>query len=53
VKTCRAGRSLSEAGRNLFAASRQKRATANDADRLRKYLARFDLGWEHLRGATP
>jgi transcriptional regulatory protein RtcR len=40
---CEASRSLSEAGRKLFAASRVKRATTNDADRLRKYLARFGL----------
>lgn len=46
VKVCRRCRSLSEAGRQLFAASRAKRASTNDADRLRKYLARFDLDWE-------
>ena len=43
VRVCRAARSLSEAGRALFAASRAARATTNDADRLRKYLARFGL----------
>jgi transcriptional regulatory protein RtcR len=45
VTTCRQCRSLSEAGRVLFAASRQRRASTNDADRLRKYLARFGLDW--------
>ena len=45
VRACRRHRSLSAAGRELFAVSRQKRATANDADRLRKYLARFGLDW--------
>jgi transcriptional regulatory protein RtcR len=45
VSTCRASRSLSEAGRTLFSASRSRRASANDADRLRKYLARFGLSW--------
>jgi transcriptional regulatory protein RtcR len=45
VRVCRASRSLSEAGRTLFAASRQQRASTNDADRLRKYLARFGLAW--------
>jgi transcriptional regulatory protein RtcR len=45
VRVCRASRSLSEAGRTLFAASRLKRSSANDADRLRKYLARFGLDW--------
>ena len=43
VRTCRRHRSLSAAGRALFAVSREKRATPNDADRLRKYLARFGL----------
>jgi transcriptional regulatory protein RtcR len=45
IRICRASRSLSEAGRTLFAASRARRSTANDADRLRKYLGRFDLDW--------
>lgn len=48
LKTCRRARSLSEAGRMLFAASRKRRSTTNDADRLRKYLARFDLSWEEV-----
>ncbi len=43
VRVCRRSRSLSEAGRTLFAASRRKKANPNDADRLRKYLARFGL----------
>ncbi|MEZ4450591.1 MAG: RNA repair transcriptional activator RtcR [Nannocystaceae bacterium] len=41
---------LSEAGRRLFAASRTRRSSTNDADRLRKYLARFGLTWQALRG---
>jgi len=45
VQVCRASRSLSEAGRHLFAASLAQRTSANDADRLRKYLARFGLSW--------
>ncbi|MDP5279381.1 RNA repair transcriptional activator RtcR [Sphingomonas sp. DG1-23] len=48
VRICRMSRSLSEAGRTLFAASRARRSTANDADRLRKYLARFGLEWASL-----
>lgn len=48
VATCRTSPSLSEAGRKLFAASRTKRASLNDADRLRKYLGRFGLNWDHL-----
>lgn len=45
-------RTLSEAGRLLFARSRERRASANDADRLRKYLARFGLDWDSVRRAA-
>jgi len=48
VRICRASRSLSDAGRALFAASRARRSSPNDADRLRKYLARFGLSWPEL-----
>ncbi|WP_109809622.1 RNA repair transcriptional activator RtcR [Sphingosinithalassobacter portus] len=48
VATCRNSKSLSEAGRTLFAASRSQKASSNDADRLRKYLARFGLTWKEL-----
>ena len=47
---CRTAPSLSEAGRRLFAASRSKKAAPNDADRLRKYLARFGLSWSAVSG---
>lgn len=49
VAVCRESSSLSGAGRRLFAASRERRASTNDADRLRKYLARFDLDFTGLR----
>ncbi len=49
VQVCIDSPSLSAAGRRLFAASRSKRTAPNDADRLRKYLARFDLDWSTLR----
>ena len=45
IRICRASRSLSEAGRTLFNASRARRTSSNDADRLRKYLGRFELEW--------
>lgn len=51
IRVCRASRSLSAAGRTLFAASRLRRSTANDADRLKKYLARFGLDWATLSAA--
>lgn len=50
VAVCRHSRSLSDAGRSLFAVSRTRRASTNDADRLRKYLARFGLDWPLLSG---
>ena len=53
LRVCRASSSLSEAGRALFAVSRAQRTSVNDADRLRKYLARFGLDWERARGAIP
>lgn len=49
VAVCRESPSLSEAGRRLFAASRERRASTNDADRLRKYLARFGLEFAAMR----
>ena len=46
IRMCRASRSLSDAGRKLFQSSRLRRKSANDADRLRKYLGRYGLDWE-------
>ncbi|MBM7117759.1 RNA repair transcriptional activator RtcR [Archangium primigenium] len=48
LAVCREARSLSDAGRLLFAQSRAQKKSVNDADRLRKYLARFDLSWADL-----
>lgn len=50
IGVCRDSRTLSEAGRKLFAASRQTKVKANDADRLKKYLARFKLDWAKVVG---
>jgi transcriptional regulatory protein RtcR len=49
VRVCQSSQSLSDAGRKLFAITREKRQTANDADRLRKYLARFNLDWPSVK----
>jgi len=46
IRICRSSRTMSEAGRTLFAHSRLQKKSSNDADRLRKYLARFGLSWE-------
>jgi len=49
LHVCRSAVSLSAAGRVLFDRSRERKKIANDADRLRKYLARFDLEWGELK----
>jgi transcriptional regulatory protein RtcR len=51
VRVCRASKSLSAAGRTLFSASRALKSSGNDADRLRKYLARFGLDWSTVCSA--
>jgi transcriptional regulatory protein RtcR len=52
LRVCRTSSSLSAAGRVLFAASRATKTSQNDADRLRKYLARFQLSWAEVRGTS-
>ena len=46
---CKESKTLSDAGRKLFAISRASKAKMNDADRLKKYLARFDLTWDQVK----
>lgn len=48
LRTCAHAPSLSAAGRQLFAQSLRGRQSRNDADRLRKYLARFGLSFDAL-----
>jgi transcriptional regulatory protein RtcR len=49
IKTCKESKTLSDAGRSLYAVSRSKRSVMNDADRLKKYLARFKLKWDDVK----
>jgi len=49
ISVCRKTATLAEAGRELFAYSRTQKASSNDSDRLKKYLARFGLTWESVR----
>lgn len=49
LEVCRKSQTLSEAGRYLFAVSRAQKQRANDADRLKKYLAKFDLSWAQIK----
>jgi transcriptional regulatory protein RtcR len=48
IRVCRNSRSLSDAGRRLYGVSRGYKASTNDADRLRKYLNRFGIGWSQI-----
>lgn len=54
LTVCRECRSMAEAGRRLFAISRQSRTSQNDSDRLKKYLTRFGLCWDdiHFEGCS-
>ena len=49
LSVCLESPSLSAAGRALFAGSRARKRSSNDADRLRKYLARFGLEWAQVK----
>lgn len=48
IQTCRNSTSLSQAGRKLYSVSRTMRKTKNDADRLKKYLAKFGSDWQSI-----
>lgn len=48
IEACCQSRTIAEAGRTLFQASRQRRSSVNDSDRVRKYLARFRLDWQRV-----
>lgn len=49
IRVCRTSQSVSDAGRKLFAVSRLGKTSSNDADRLRKYLARFGTDFDAIR----
>ena len=49
IEVCKKASGLSEAGRWLFSESRKRKKTPNDADRLRKYLAKFGISFQKLQ----
>jgi transcriptional regulatory protein RtcR len=53
LRVCQAAASLSAAGRELFASSRAHKRSSNDADRLRKYLQRYELDWSAVKAGPP
>jgi len=48
LKVCRESKSISEAGRKIFAVSRKNKTKTNDSDRLRKYLAKYNIKWNDI-----
>lgn len=46
ASVCARSKTISDAGREIFCVSRTKRAVTNDADRLKKYLAKFELQFD-------
>ncbi len=52
LEVCRSCDNMAEAGRKLFGNSLQKKRSANDSDRLRKYLQRFGISWKNLSQIT-
>ncbi|MES2822953.1 MAG: RNA repair transcriptional activator RtcR [Pseudomonadota bacterium] len=43
IKICQASKSMADAGRQLFHASRDKKSSPNDSHRLKQYLHKFGL----------
>lgn len=50
LRICQQSSSMADAGRKLFAISREQRSSSNDSDRLKKYLAKFGLSWDGVKG---
>ncbi len=51
ASVCRKSRSMAEAGRQLFAVSREKKASTNDSHRLKRYLDKFGVSFEQISRA--
>ena len=48
LKVCKESKNMSEAGRKAFAVSRKNKRKTNDSDRLRKYLAKYNIKWNDI-----
>ena len=48
ISICQQSKSMADAGRLLFAISREQRQSSNDSDRVKKYLAKFGLTWRDV-----
>lgn len=49
IAVCKRSKSLADAGRELYNVSREKRAVANDSDRVKKYLKKFGLEFGSMK----
>lgn len=49
LRVCRNSQSLAEAGRTLFNASRERKASSNDSHRVKQYLNKFGLQFEQIK----
>lgn len=50
AEVCRKSRSMADAGRRLFAVSRERKTSSNDSHRLKRYLDKFGVSFEQIRG---
>lgn len=48
IEVCRNARSMADAGRRLFAVSRESKASKNDSHRVSQYLGKFGLSFGEL-----
>lgn len=48
IEVCRHARSMADAGRRLFAVSRESKASQNDSHRVSQYLGKFELSFGEL-----
>ncbi len=51
IKICRNTRTMAEAGRILFNASREKKSSSNDSHRVKQYLHKFGLDFASVTGS--
>ncbi|MBF0119691.1 MAG: sigma 54-interacting transcriptional regulator [Desulfobacterales bacterium] len=49
LSVCQKSKSISEAGRTMFAASRNEKKKTNDSDRLKKYLSKYSITWNSIQ----
>ena len=51
ASVCRKSRSMADAGRQLFAVSREKKTSTNDSHRLKRYLEKFGITFDQVAQA--